>query len=120
VDAATLWNQSAGRQRHFSAASDKRFANTAWNVKAWSPNFSRCLFAQRPHADGPVWPRAVVARLKPALYYGRGDSGFIATAPSNYMTLNAEPSEKPWKPRASIYCQRIENLLKDIQQVTCR
>ena len=115
TDAAALWNQSVQAGNAISVASDKRFSNTAWNespvakfsAAAYLLN-ARTLMGLAEAVEGTPKTRA---RMRFAV-----EQWMTATAPSNFMTLNAETQKKAVETQGESIAKGLKNLLKDIQQ----
>ena len=114
-DAAALWNQSVQAGSAIPVANDKRFANTAWNespvakfsAAAYLLN-ARTLMGLAEAVQGTPKTRA---RMRFAV-----EQWMAATAPSNYITLNAEAQKKAVETQGESIAKGLKNLLKDIQQ----
>ena len=115
TEAATLWNQSMQAGSAIPVASDKRFANTAWNespvakfsAAAYLLN-ARTLMGMAEAVEGTPKTRA---RMRFAV-----EQWMAATAPSNFMMLNAEAQKKAVETQGESIAKGLKNLLKDIQQ----
>ena len=115
TDAAALWNQSVQAGNAISVASDKRFANTAWNespvakfsAAAYLLN-ARTLMGMAEAVEGTPKTKA---RMRFAV-----EQWMAATAPSNFLTLNAEAQKKAVETQGESIAKGLKNLLKDIQQ----
>ncbi len=112
TEAAQLWNQGLGSQ---PAASDKRFAADAWSanpVAAYSAALyllnARTLLGMVEAADTDEKTRA---RLRFAV-----EQWMAASAPSNFLALNAEAQKKAIETGGESIARGVQNLLKDIQQ----
>src|SRR3954469_25613154 len=111
-EASELWNQ--GLQQGPSSK-DKRFANDAWArnpVAAFSAAVyllnARTLLGLAEAADADV---KVKARLRFAV-----EQWMAASAPSNFMALNAEAQQKAIDTRGESIARGVQNLLADLQQ----
>jgi polyhydroxyalkanoate synthase subunit PhaC len=111
-EAAELWNQGLGVK---PAAADKRFASDAWSanpVAAYSASLyllnARTLLGMVEAADTDEKTKA---RLRFAV-----EQWMAASAPSNFMALNAEAQKKAIETGGESIAKGIQNLLKDIQQ----
>ena len=115
TEVAALWNQSVQAGNAISVASDKRFSNTAWNespvakfsAAAYLLN-GRALMGLAEAVEGTPKTRA---RMRFAV-----EQWMAATAPSNFMTLNAEAQKKAVETQGESIAKGLKNLLKDIQQ----
>jgi len=111
-EAAELWNQGLTAS---PAAGDKRFAADAWSanpVAAYSAALyllnARTLLGMAEAADADEKTKA---RLRFAV-----EQWMAASAPSNFMALNAEAQKKAIETGGESIARGIQNLLKDIQQ----
>ena len=116
IDGATaLWNQSLQAGSSIPAASDRRFSNTAWNDNPVS-KFSAAAYllnakALTAMADAVVSSDKTKARVRFAI-----EQALAATAPSNFMALNADAIKKAIDSNGQSIGQGIKNLLHDMQQ----
>jgi polyhydroxyalkanoate synthase len=111
-EAAQLWNQ--GLQAS-PVAKDKRFASDAWGanpVAAYSAAVyllnARTLLGLAEAAEADEKTKA---RLRFAV-----EQWMAASAPSNFMALNAEAQKKAIETKGESIAKGVQNLLKDIQQ----
>jgi polyhydroxyalkanoate synthase len=111
-EACCLWNTSLTTH---AAAADKRFASDAWGanpVAAFSAAVyllnARTLLGLAEAADTDPKTKA---RLRFAV-----EQWMAASAPSNFMCLNAEAQQKAIETQGESIARGVQNLLKDIQQ----
>lgn len=111
-EAAELWN---GGLQEGSAAKDKRFANAAWTqnpVAAFAAAVyllnARTLLGLAEAADTDAKTKA---RLRFAV-----EQWMAASAPSNFLALNAEAQQKAVETKGESIARGIQNLLADLQQ----
>lgn len=111
-EAAELWN---GGLQQGSATKDKRFANAAWAqnpVAAFSAAVyllnARTLLGLAEAADTDPKTKA---RLRFAV-----EQWMAASAPSNFLALNAEAQQKAVETKGESIARGIQNLLADLQQ----
>ena len=111
-EAADLWN--LGLQAN-PAGADKRFASAAWGanpVAAYSAAVyllnARTLLGLAEAADTDEKTKA---RLRFAV-----EQWMAASAPSNFMALNAEAQKRAIETKGESIAKGVQNLLKDIQQ----
>jgi polyhydroxyalkanoate synthase subunit PhaC len=111
-EASQLWNQALDAK---AAAPDRRFAADAWRsnpVAAYTAALyllnARALLGLADAADTDAKTRA---RLRFAV-----EQWMAASAPSNFMALNAEAQRKAIETRGESIAKGVQNLLKDIQQ----
>ena len=94
IDSATaLWNQSLQAGSPIPPASDRRFSNAAWNDNPVS-KFSAAAYllnakALSAMADAVEGDNKTKARVRFAV-----EQSLAATAPSNFMALNADAIKK--------------------------
>jgi polyhydroxyalkanoate synthase len=110
-EAAELWNQGLAQK----PAGDKRFAGDAW-VRNPVAAFSAAVYllnartllglAEAADTDGKT-----KARLRFAV-----EQWLAASAPSNFMALNAEAQQKALETRGESIARGMQNLLADLQQ----
>jgi len=116
IDGATaLWNQSLQAGSAIPPASDRRFSNAAWNDNPVS-KFSVAAYllnakALSAMADAVVGNDKTKARVRFAI-----EQSLAATAPSNFMALNAEAIKKALDTGGQSIGLGIKNLLHDMQQ----
>jgi len=111
-EASELWNQGlTGRP----PAADKRFAADAWSrnpVAAFSAAVyllnARTLLGLAEAADADAKTKA---RLRFAV-----EQWMAASAPSNFMALNAEAQQKAVETQGESIARGLQNLLADLQQ----
>lgn len=111
-EASELWNQGLGKQ---PAAPDKRFTGDAWArnpVAAFSAAVyllnARTLLGLAEAADTDAKTKA---RLRFAV-----EQWMAASAPSNFMALNAEAQQKALESKGESIARGMQNLLADIQR----
>jgi len=116
IDGATaLWNQSLQAGSVISPASDRRFAAPAWNDNPVS-KFSAAAYllnskALTAMADAVVGDDKTKARVRFAI-----EQSLAATAPSNFMSLNADAIKKAIDTSGQSIGLGLKNLLHDMQQ----
>ncbi|MGB4116367.1 MAG: class I poly(R)-hydroxyalkanoic acid synthase [Polaromonas sp.] len=116
IDGATaLWNQSLQAGSAIPPAADRRFSNAAWNDNPVS-KFSAAAYllnskALTAMADAVVGDDKTKARVRFAI-----EQSLAATAPSNFMSLNADAIKKAIDSNGQSIGQGIKNLLHDMQQ----
>ena len=97
------------------STSDRRFSNAAWNDNPVS-KFSAAAYllnskALMAMADAVVGDDKTKARVRFAI-----EQSLAATAPSNFMSLNADAIKKAIESSGASIGQGIKNLLHDMQQ----
>ena len=116
IDGATaLWNQSLQADSVIPPAPDRRFSAPAWNDNPVS-KFSAAAYllnakALSAMADAVEGDDKTKARVRFAI-----EQSLAATAPSNFMALNADAIKKAIDTRGESIGQGIKNLLHDMQQ----
>ena len=114
-EAAALWNQSVQAGNAISVANDKRFSNTAWNESPVA-KFSAAAYLLNARtlmglAEAVEGTPKTKARMRFAV-----EQWMAATAPSNFLSLNAEAQKKAVETQGESVAKGLKNLLKDIQQ----
>ena len=116
IDGATaLWNQSLQAGSAIHAQPDRRFSAPAWNDNPVS-KFSAAAYllnakALTSMADAVLGDDKTKARVRFAI-----EQSLAATAPSNFMSLNADAIKKAIDSNGQSIGQGIKNLLHDMQQ----
>ena len=114
-DAAQLWNQSVQAGSAIPAAHDRRFSAAAWNDNPVS-KFSAAAYllnsrALTALADAVEGTAKTKARVRFAI-----EQSLAATAPSNFMALNADAIKKAIDTQGQSIGQGMKNLFNDMQQ----
>lgn len=115
ADASALWNQGLQEGADTLVSSDRRFSSAAWKTNPVS-KFSastyllnaRTLMALADAVEGDAKTRA---RMRFAV-----EQWMAATAPSNFLALNAEAQQKAIESQGESIAQGITNLLHDLKQ----
>lgn len=110
-EAAELWNQGLRGQ----VAGDKRFAGDAWTRNPVAA-FSAAVYLLNARAllglaDAVEADEKTRARLRFAV-----EQWMAASAPSNFLALNAEAQQKAVETRGESIARGMQNLLADLQQ----
>jgi polyhydroxyalkanoate synthase subunit PhaC len=109
-ETAELWNQGLK-----GAPADKRFANDAWSANPVAA-FSAALYLLNARALlGLVEAAETDAKTKARLRFAV-EQWMAASAPSNFMALNAEAQKMAIETNGESIAKGVQNLLKDIQQ----
>ncbi len=114
-DATALWNQSLQAGTAIPPAPDRRFSAPAWNENPVS-KFSAAAYllnakALSAMADAVVGDDKTKARVRFAI-----EQSLAATAPSNFMPLNADAIKKAIDTNGESIGKGIQNLLHDMRQ----
>ena len=114
-DAAQLWNQSVQAGAAIPAALDRRFSNAAWNDNPLS-KFSAAAYLMNSRAltalaDAVEGTAKTKARVRFAI-----EQSLAATAPSNFIALNADAIKKAIDTQGQSIGQGMKNLFNDMQQ----
>lgn len=109
-EAAELWNQGLQPPK-----ADKRFAGEAWSQNPVAA-FSAAVYLLNARtllglADAVEADEKVRARLRFAV-----EQFMAASAPSNFLALNAEAQKKAVETRGESIARGMQNLLADLQQ----
>ncbi len=116
IDGATaLWNQSLQAGSAIPPAADRRFSAPAWNDNPVS-KFSAAAYllnakALSAMAEAVEGDDKTKARVRFAI-----EQSLAATAPSNFMALNADAIKKAIDTNGQSIGKGIQNLLHDMQQ----
>jgi polyhydroxyalkanoate synthase subunit PhaC len=110
-EAAQLWNDGLTAR----PATDKRFASDAWATNPVSA-FSAAVYLLNARtllglAEAAETDAKTKARLRFAI-----EQWMAASAPSNFMALNAEAQRKALETKGESIAKGVQNLLKDIRQ----
>jgi polyhydroxyalkanoate synthase len=114
-DIAALWNSGLQAGTAVSAPSDRRFADEAWRsnpvaqfaASAYLLN-ARTLMGLAEAVEGDEKTKA---RVRFAV-----EQALAATAPSNFLALNAEAQKKAIETQGESIAQGLTNLLHDMRQ----
>ena len=114
-DAAQLWNQSMQAGDAKPATPDRRFAAAAWNDNPLS-KFSASAYLMNSKAltalaDAVEGNAKTKARVRFAI-----EQSLAATAPSNFMVLNADAIKKAIDTQGQSIGLGLKNLFHDMQQ----
>ena len=115
ADASALWNQGLQEGTDAVVSSDRRFSGEAWKANPVSKfSASAYLLNARTLMDMAEAVQADAktrARVRFAV-----EQWMAATAPSNFLALNAEAQQKAIDSRGESIAQGITNLLHDLKQ----
>ncbi len=115
ADASALWNQGLQDGADTLVSSDRRFSGDAWKANPVSKfSASAYLLNARTLMDMAEAVQADAktrARVRFAV-----EQWMAATAPSNFLALNAEAQQKAIESRGESIAQGITNLLHDMKQ----
>lgn len=111
-EATELWNRGLMGQ---PVGSDKRFASDAWSRNPVAA-FSAAVYLLNARtllglADAADTDPKTKARLRFAV-----EQWMAASAPSNFLALNAEAQQKALETRGESIARGVQNLLADLQQ----
>ena len=114
-EASSLWNQCLQPGNAPPAASDRRFSAEAWKKNPLS-QFSASTYLLNSHAlmglaDAVEGDEKTKARLRFAV-----EQWMAATAPSNFLALNAEAQQKAIDTRGESIAKGLANMLHDMKQ----
>ena len=114
-DVTTLWNQSVLAGTESLTSGDRRFSNEAWNTNAVSKFAASAYLINARMMAGLADAVEGDAKTKARLRFGV-DQWAAATAPSNFLAMNAEALQKVIASQGDSIGKGIQNLLHDIQQ----
>jgi polyhydroxyalkanoate synthase len=111
-EAGELWNQGLAPR---AAPADKRFAADAWSRNPVAA-FSAAVYLLNARtllglADAAETDAKTKARLRFAV-----EQWMAASAPSNFLALNAEAQQKAVETQGESIARGVQNLLADLQQ----
>lgn len=111
-EAAELWNQGLAAT---PASSDKRFTGDAWTHNPVA-SFSAAAYLLNARtliglADAVEADEKTRARIRFAI-----DQWMAASAPSNFLALNAEAQKKAVETKGESIARGVQNLLHDLRQ----
>lgn len=114
-EASALWNQGLQDGAAATVASDRRFAGEAWQANPVS-RFSAASYLLNARtlmglADAVEGDEKTKARVCFAV-----EQWMAATAPSNFLALNAEAQQKAIETKGESIAKGIQNLLHDMKQ----
>lgn len=114
-EASILWNQSVQAGSVIPPASDRRFSAEAWNENPVA-RFSAATYLLNARtlmgmAEAVQGDEKTKARVRFAV-----EQWMAASAPSNFLTLNAEAQKKAIDTHGESIAKGIANLLHDIKQ----
>ncbi|SFU54301.1 polyhydroxyalkanoate synthase [Polaromonas sp. YR568] len=115
ADASALWNQGLQDGADTLVSSDRRFSGDAWKANPVS-KFSASAYLLNARtlmemAEAVQADAKTRARVRFAV-----EQWMAATAPSNFLALNAEAQQKAIDSRGESIAQGITNLLHDMKQ----
>ncbi|HZY19286.1 MAG TPA: class I poly(R)-hydroxyalkanoic acid synthase [Ramlibacter sp.] len=110
-EAAELWNHGLSGV----AAGDKRFASEAWGTNPVAAFSAATYLLNGRTMLGLVEAAEADAKTKKRLRFAV-EQWMAATAPSNFMALNAEAQKKAIETRGESIAKGIQNLLHDLRQ----
>ncbi|TFZ08549.1 PHA/PHB synthase family protein [Ramlibacter humi] len=110
-EAAELWNHGIAG----AAAGDKRFASEAWGTNPVAAFSAAAYLLNGRTLLGLVEAADTDAKTKARLRFAV-EQWMAATAPSNFLALNAEAQKKALETRGESIARGMQNLLADIQQ----
>jgi polyhydroxyalkanoate synthase subunit PhaC len=111
-EASSLWNTSLTAH---STAADKRFASDAWSANPVAAFSAAVYLLNARTLLGMVEAADTDAKTKARLRFAV-EQWMAASAPSNFMCLNAEAQKKAIETQGESIAKGVQNLLKDIQQ----
>jgi len=111
-EASELWNRGLTER---PSPADKRFANDAWSRNPVA-SFSAAVYLLNARtllgmAEAAETDAKTKARLRFAV-----EQWMAASAPSNFMALNAEAQQKALETKGESIARGVQNLLADLQQ----
>ncbi len=115
AEASELWNLSVQAGSAIPAASDKRFSADAWNDNPLS-KFSAATYLLNARtlmglAEAVEGDAKTKARVRFAV-----EQWMAASAPSNFLVLNAEAQKKAIATKGESIAKGLQNLMHDLRQ----
>ncbi len=115
ADASALWNQSVQASTDGPATADRRFSAEAWNANPVS-KFSASAYLLNAQtlmglAEAVEGDAKTRARVRFAV-----EQWMAATAPSNFLALNAEAQQKAIETKGESIARGLANMLHDLKQ----
>jgi polyhydroxyalkanoate synthase subunit PhaC len=111
-EAGELWNSNLAAN---FAASDKRFSSHAWAENSVSAYTAAMYLLNARTLLGMVEAAQTDIKTKARLRFAV-EQWMAASAPSNFMALNAEAQKKAVETKGESIAKGMQNLLHDIQQ----
>ncbi len=114
-EASALWNSTVTPGAKAAALKDRRFASEAWSVNPLA-SFAAASYlvnakALSALADAVEGDAKTRARVRFAV-----DQWLAASAPSNFLVLNADAQKKALETQGQSLSQGLQNLMGDIRQ----
>ncbi len=113
-DVMALWN-AAAQAGESPATTDRRFAAEAWKTNPVSQFTASTYLLQARMLQGLADAAVADEKTKARLRFGV-EQFMAATAPSNYLALNAEAMQKAIATQGESIAKGLQNLLHDLQQ----
>ncbi|MDQ3058452.1 MAG: class I poly(R)-hydroxyalkanoic acid synthase [Pseudomonadota bacterium] len=113
-EAAALWNQGL-QSSAAQAVSDRRFSDPAWQASPVSKFMSAAYLLNARTLMGLAEAVESDAKTKARLSFAV-EQWMAASAPSNFLALNAEAQKKAIETKGQSIAKGLQNLLNDMRQ----
>ena len=113
--ASALWNQGLQASEAASAAPDRRFSDPAWQTNPISKFLTSAYQLNASTLMGMAEAVESDAKTKARLRFAI-EQWMAASAPSNFLALNAEAQKKAIDTKGESIAKGMANLLNDMQQ----
>jgi polyhydroxyalkanoate synthase len=114
-EAAALWNQGLQASAASSAASDRRFSDPAWQASPVSKFTAAAYLLNARTLMGMAEAVESDAKTKARLSFAV-EQWMAASAPSNFLALNAEAQKKAIDTKGESIAKSLKNLMHDMKQ----
>lgn len=114
-EAAALWNQGLQASAASPVASDRRFADPAWQASPVSKFMSAAYLLNARTLMGMAEAVESDAKTKARLGFAV-EQWMAASAPSNFLALNAEAQKKAIDSKGESIAKGLKNLMSDMKQ----
>ena len=113
--ASALWNSGLQAKESASAASDRRFSDPAWQANPVAKFLSSAYQLNSGTLMGLVEAVEGDAKTKARLRFAV-EQWMAASAPSNFLALNAEAQQKAIETKGESIAKGLANMLHDLKQ----
>jgi len=115
ADATTLWNQSLQGSDSLLQNADRRFADPAWKANPLSKFLASAYQLNANTLMGLAEAVEADAKTKARLRFAV-EQWMAASAPSNFLALNAEAQKKALETKGESIAKGLANMLHDLKQ----
>jgi polyhydroxyalkanoate synthase subunit PhaC len=114
-DAAALWNQGLQTGESAAPVADRRFSDPAWQVNPLSKFMTSAYQLNANTLMGLAEAVEADAKTKARLRFAV-EQWMAASAPSNFLALNAEAQQKAIETKGESIAKGLQNLMHDMRQ----